>query len=152
MNKTEFRLLRESLHLSQTELSEIFQVNIRTVQSWEQGRERIPEKRINQLLDFNSALDFSAENFERQVVDLRKNHDAPDEIVLLAYKQEDYSGDFPHHKLHNALLMRCWHRARAMNYKLRIVLFNRNDYLKWSKNKDSQALRAQWASLQINGG
>lgn len=149
LNKTEFRLLREDLHLSQSELSELWGINIRTIQRWEDGSEKIPEKRSVQLLEINSVIDFSAENFERQVVELRKKHDAPDVIALLAYSKDDYDGDLNHYKLHNALIMRCWHRCSAMIYNCQIVLFNRKIYTDWLSGNDSQAKRSQWASLQV---
>ena len=147
MNKTEFRLLREDLHLSQTELAKLFNVSLRILQKWEQGKEKLPEKRINQLLELNKQVDFTAEQFERQVIELRKEHNAPNKIILLAYKKQDYDGDFEHYKLHNALLMRCWHRCNAMGYKLNIILFNPVNYYNWLDTEDSQAKRAEWASL-----
>lgn len=150
MNKTEFRLLREDLHLSQVELAELFGVSLRTFQRWEQGKEKIPEKRIEQLLKLNAAVDFSAEHFERQIVKMRKEHGAADVIALVSYLKQDYDGDFEHFKLHNALLMRCWHRCRAIGVECRFVLFNPESYYNWLKNEDSQAQRALWASGVIS--
>lgn len=152
MNKTEFRLLREDLHLSQTELAELFGVSLRTFQRWEQGKEKIPEKRIEQLLKLNAAVDFSAEQFERQIIELRKAHGLPEVIALVSYLKQDYDGDIEHFKLHNALLMRCWHKCRAMQLECecRIVLFNPESYFAWLKTDDSQAQRALWASGVIS--
>jgi DNA-binding XRE family transcriptional regulator len=152
MNNIEFKILRESLHLSQTELSEIWNINIRTIQSWESGRECIPQKRIDELNRIELEIDFSAENFERQIVESRKQHNALNDIVLLAYKKQDfdYGGDFEHYKLHNCLLSRCLQRCKTMKYNCRIVLFNKEEYLKWLTGRDSQDKRAEWASLQLN--
>lgn len=150
MNKIQFKLIRESLHLSKTELAELFNINIRTVQSWETGREVIPLKRYNQINEIDVQIDYSAEQFERQLIELRKIHACPDVITLLAYSKNNYDGDFGHYKLHNCLMSRCMQRLKAIGLQYKIIEFDPEKYFSWLKGEDSQLKRAEWASLYDN--
>ena len=148
MNKIEFRILRESLHLSQTELSHLWNVNLRTIQSWEQGRQPIPHDRADKLIELDKMVDAQAEQFERALINARKEYGAPDEIVLIAYSQQSYDRGLKHFKLHNCLLARCIQRCKAIGINYKIVMFDRNAYTDWLDGQvDTSGKRSEWASL-----
>lgn len=148
MNDIEFKLIREELHLSQTELAELWGVSLRTLQRWEKGDFKIPKEReeelyqmlldvINAVQHFLEVLDEKAEN--------RNNT-----IVLLAYNQWNYDGDFPHYKIHYSAIAKCKEAANQIGFNVRIVKFKPNEYADWlAGREDNQAMRASWAGLQI---
>lgn len=149
MNYTEFKLLRESLHLSRHDLAELWEINPRSVQRWDKGELDIPQNRQTQLYNYWVQVNNAVLRFKSLLEDLEGKHNPADEIVLLAYDAWSYDGDFEHYKMHNALLCRCRELADNIGYTVRIVEFKPKDYECWLNGReDTQALRSQWASEQ----
>jgi hypothetical protein len=126
----------------------MWHVALRTVQRWEKGDFLIPEERKQELLGLLNSVNNSVREF---MITLDKlGATTTDTIVLLAYTANNYDGDFPHYKLHNAVVTKAQERARNNNLNLRIVLFNPKNYYEWLKDRaDTQATRSEWASFQI---
>jgi len=148
MNDIEFKLIREELHLSQTELAELWGVSLRTLQRWEKGDFNIPANREeqlhNMLLDVYNAVQHFLEILEKNAPDKKTN------IVLLAYNQWTYDGDFPHYKIHYSAISKCKSAAVEIGFNIRIVKFKPDEYAAWLQGRaDTQALRSLWASEQI---
>lgn len=150
MNYTEFKLLRESLHLSRHDLAELWEINPRSVQRWDKGELAIPQNRQTQLYSYWVQVNNAVLRFKSLLEDLEGKHNPADEIVLLAYDSWSYDGDFEHYKMHNALLTRCRELADNIGYTVRIVEFKPKEYEYWlNEREDTQSLRSQWASEQI---
>lgn len=148
MNAIEFKLIREELHLSQTELAELWGVALRTLQRWEKGDFQIPQDKQLELIKFLNRVNLAVKEFMITLNDLKIN--TSDTIVLLAYDKNTYDGDFPHYKLHNAVISKCKETARLSGFKIRICKFRPNAYYEWlGSKKDTQATRSLWASLEI---
>lgn len=147
MNNTEFRLIREELHLSQTELAELWGVSLRTVQRWEKGDFPVPEEKQAFLKENLSAVYRSVKEF---LITLEKLADeALGTVVLLAYNAWSYDGDFPHYKIHNSMLIKAKETAEIQGFKVCIVKFEPELYKEWLNDKpDNQENRASWAAFQ----
>jgi len=149
-NNIEFKLLRESLHLSRHDLAELWEINPRSVQRWDKGELDIPQNRQTQLYNYWVQINNAVLRFKSLLEDLEEKHNPADEIVLLAYDSWSYDGDFEHYKMHNALLTRCRELADNIGYTVRIIEFKPKEYEYWLNGReDTQALRSQWASEQI---
>lgn len=149
MNSIEFKLIREELHLSQTELAELWGVALRTLQRWEKGDFQIPQNKQEELIKYLNQINFCVRKFMLKLNELKATKN--DTIVLLAYNKNDYDGDFDHYKLHNAVILKCKETARINGYEnIRICKFDPKAYFYWLKDrKDTQNARSQWASLQF---
>lgn len=145
MNSTEFKLIREELHLSQTELSELLNVSLRSVQRWEKGVFIIPADAQNFLKDNLNAVYRSVKEF---LITLDEKAEKDMTIVLLAYNAWSYDGDFPHYKIHNSMLIKAQEAARTQGFKTVIVQFKNDLYQAWLGDmEDCQTNRAAWASM-----
>ena len=146
MNAIEFKLMREELHLSQTELSKLLEVSLRTLQRWEKGDFQITDDKKQALWQMFVDVKTATENF----VELLEKGEKDMVIALLSYSPTYYDGDFPHYKLHNAVIMKSKIRAEELGYNVRLVKFQPDNYKNWLGGKeDNQANRANWASLQF---
>lgn len=148
MNYIEFKLLRESLHLSRHDLAEIWEVSPRAIQRWDKGELAIPQNRKEQLLQLYLDVRESVLNFKILLKELEENHNKADEILLLAYDNWSYDGNFPSYKIHNSCLIRCKQVANDMGYKVKIVPFEPREYANWlGDEEDNEQRRSEWASL-----
>lgn len=152
MNNTEFKLIRESLHLSRHDLAELWNVSPRSVQRWDKGDMPIPEERKKMLESYNAIVNQAVENFINFIIDQKEHYETLDYICVVAYDSWSYDGEFPHYKMHNACLMRCRNALKSrFKTELHIVLFNPKEYEQWlklNKETDSSAARSAWAALQ----
>ncbi len=150
MNYIEFRLIRESLHLSRKEFSELWNIDLDTLQRWENNEEAIPIARQDQLNAIDEEVEQAAENVVNIVVDEKEHYENLNFINVLAYNNTTYDGNFKHYKLHNAALIRAKHRLkRELKINLKIVEFDCEKYTKWRNGRpDTMALRSAWAALQ----
>ena len=147
MNAIEFKLIREELHLSQTELAELLEVSLRTLQRWEKGDFQIPDDKKQALAKMLVDVKTATDNF---VGLLQEKGEKDMTIALLSYSPTCYDGDFPHYKLHNAVITKCKLQAEDLGYHVRLVKLHPDNYRNWLNGKeDNQANRANWASLQI---
>lgn len=145
MNNTEFKLVREELHLSQTELAELRSVSLRTVQRWERGDFQIPPD-VQEFL--KSSLNAVFTSVKQFLLILDGKAEKGETIVLLAYNSWSYDGDFPHYKIHNSMLIKAKEAAEAQGFKVVIVKFNPDSYAEWLGDKpDNQQNRALWAAF-----
>lgn len=145
MNNIEFKLIREELHLSQTELAELLSVSLRTVQRWERGDVTIPADAQAFLNNNLSAVFRSVKEF---LITLDTKAEGKMTIVLLAYNAWSYDGDFPHYKIHNSMLIKAKEAALTQGFNVIIISFKPDLYKEWLGNKpDNQQNRAAWASL-----
>ena len=150
MNNIEFRLLREELHLSQTELADLWQKPIRTIQRWEKGEFLIPQEYQDRLEKYLSDVNRSVKQFLLTLENLADGTES--KIVLLAYNCWTYNGDFPHYKIHNSCIIKCKEVAKTLGFNVRLVQFKPDEYETWLDTigkEDNQANRSVWASFQI---
>ena len=148
VNDIEFKLIREELHLSQTELAELWGVALRTLQRWEKGDFNIPKERQEELYKMILDVYKSVQNFLEVLNE--NTTDNKTTLVLLAYNQWTYDGDFPHYKIHYSSIAKCQSAAEKIGFKVRIVKFKPTEYTEWlAGRKDTQAMRSMWASLQV---
>ena len=150
MNYVEFKLTRESLHLTRQELSELWDINPRTVQRWDRGELPIALERQEQLKALDKAVEQAAENVVNLVLDEKEHHEGIECVNVLAYDKTTYDGTFEHYKLHNAVLMRAKHRLkRELKVNLKIIKFDYEKYNEWLNGRtDTMALRSAWAATQ----
>ena len=146
MQDIEFKLKREELHLSQTELSELWGVSLRTLQRWERGDFKIPEERAQQITQMLDDVNNTVISFFEKLKTVEKDN----AIILLAYNQWNYDGDFEHYKIHYSCLAKCQDCAKKLGYNVRIDKFKPDEYADWlAGREDNQVMRSQWASLQL---
>lgn len=145
MNNTEFKLIREELHLSQTELAELRGVSLRTVQRWEKGDFLIPDSVQTELKSWLNAVYNSVKQF---LLTLDAKAEKAQTIVLLAYNAWSYDGDFSHYKIHNSCIIKAKEAAEQQGFKVCIVKFEPEAYKTWLADKpDNQQNRACWAAF-----
>lgn len=148
MNNIEFKLLRESLHLTRQDLADIWGLSSpRVIQRWDKGDLSIPLNRQEELKKLDDLVDKTTENFINTIIFKTERFEHIDIICVVAYNAITYDGDFIHYKLHNAVLMRAFHQLKRKGIFLKIVEFDKKDYLNWLGEKsDTQAMRSAWAA------
>lgn len=152
MNNIEFKLLRESLHLTRQDLADIWGLSSpRVVQRWDKGDLQIPLNRQEELKELDDIVDKAVENFINTIIFKIERFENINIIRVIAYDAITYDGEFIHYKLHNAVLMRAFHQLKRKGILLEIVEFDKNDYRKWlGENTDTQAMRSAWAASKRN--
>jgi Domain of unknown function (DUF1870) len=100
MSPAEFRVVREFLGLTGDWLARHLGVNPRTVRSWEQGRDPIPDGVRMAIED----LEHRTGQFIGSVID--KLMDTPDPAVITYRNDDDYRADHP-----DVPFPASWHRA-----------------------------------------
>ena len=152
MNNIEFKLLRESLHLTRQDLADIWGLSSpRVIQRWDKGDLPVPVNRQEELKSLDNLVEETVKNFIDTIILKKERFENIDIVCVIAYNATNYDGDFLHYKLHNAVLMRSFHELKRKGILLKIVEFDRKDYLNWlGKKSDTQAMRSAWATNKID--
>lgn len=143
MNGIELRLFREELHMTLKEFAGLFKINTSTLFRMEKGYLKVPESMSLVLFSYFRMITKAVENFKNTVESFETLE--PPKIVLIAYNEKTYDGDFIHYKMHDCVLAKC----KIIYPDLEIISFDPEKYNEWRKDrKDTQDLRAQWALAQ----
>lgn len=139
-----FKALREACYLSQSECAEWMDVNKRTVQSWESGREPLPAPRLEAIKQLRADMDAYLIEAGKALSQFAGN----ERKRLLIYSNRDYElvnwgdGDkWPTAGVHRAL-MGC---LVSLVENIELVWFNYDDYIQFKGNRpDDTTVRAEW--------
>lgn len=159
-NHLYFKLLRESLGLSQRQCADYLGVNSRTLERWEAGVQTLAQDKLDQLYELEDSLIEAVEDQAECIQAFYEKHnlgELKNPIVLLIYKNDaDYNAVHwpPERKWPTAAM------HRLMTYFIlqrleneadiplpRLAEFDRQVYFEWlTGRKDNTGARAEWAA------
>jgi transcriptional regulator with XRE-family HTH domain len=147
MTSAELKTLRESLGLPVSFLATQANVQRRTVEYWESGRNKVPEDVSILIINIENNFAQIVEN----IIGLVKEK-MPSDVALIRYKTDEDLWKFrPDFKqlpatAHAALISRCRRELWKIGIKSIIEYMIPDEYLKWLNGRsDSEDLRAEWA-------